>query len=993
MGRLGKIKDSFSGISFVVIAILIVFVIVNIAHLIWYIVKPEGFWSFFSWLRTFILVIGGLAVLLMLLWLIMIGVMDLFNNFSFKKLLLGIGFIALLLVMQGLNFFQINYLELKFYKLMADKYKYLEQSEELVRNAQFEEALSYAKKAKKNAVFGNSPWPIFVLTKYYQNTEDGRLAKLDEQYAVSINYAYCLSNFDSLKNESIQEYNNILHLTDTALLSKRKDYKVYPLTALIDLYLKYRKFEKADSCNIELMSFIEYADKADTRYFIECQEEVAEYALKSGDEKTYATLHINNLDIYRKAKLSKKSSQYLYHLISAAWGHLLLKNTQAAGKLLIEAIPFAEKKSKSEFYITYLMTKAKYCEMVSVSNTGNKNVIKKGWWQSFLSFFSPSLSDREQFISASLDCYEGIIEKIEKRYGNNSLEYEHARYQLGYCYLKFGNYAGAEQIFHDITARLNSYKQVPVDFKNRIYIVSLFCQLMQRRNISDLTTLKDITASVFNEAVNKLIYLNEYERDVYADQIQQQLEIINAILVRINTPAANMQLYNNILASKNLVLYTNRYQRRLLHDSLLKTQYLQLLQEKDVNANQIDVLLKEKNFLHSLRSRPDFKSYDPLEITWQDVKNGLAVGDVAVEYFPSYNLSDSSRSNDYYALILQADFSYPKLVRICKEQDLNKLINDRENLIAQINITYVHSIALMRKLLIAPITENTMQSGHLFISPSGILHQVSFPALLEESGLTYDIVGSTRILKESNSMTSLNGSVILFGGIDYGSQRSQHNNSVKRRFNRLVATLGEVKDIDKLLAGHEVSSEAITDGNATEKKFRSLSGGHYDVIHVASHGYYDKGQEVVSVDVTSDRLNVFQSITAMRNCNLVFAGANNMHADKLNDGILSAQDIEKMDLSGTKLVVLSACETGLGKIYGFEGVQGFQRAFSLAGVDEVLVTLWNISDKHTAEMMRYFYERIVKGEAASRALIGAQEKMKRLYRNPYYWAGFVLIKS
>ena len=110
-----------------------------------------------------------------------------------------------------------------------------------------------------------------------------------------------------------------------------------------------------------------------------------------------------------------------------------------------------------------------------------------------------------------------------------------------------------------------------------------------------------------------------------------------------------------------------------------------------------------------------------------------------------------------------------------------------------------------------------------------------------------------------------------------------------------------------------------------------------------------------------------------------------------NDGLLRADEIQYMDFSGCKMVVLSACETGLGFNENSEGVYGLQRAFKLAGVDKILMSLWKVSDYHTSELMKLFYSNIASGMPIEKALKDAQDTIRAEYTSPLYWGGFVLL--
>jgi hypothetical protein len=141
---------------------------------------------------------------------------------------------------------------------------------------------------------------------------------------------------------------------------------------------------------------------------------------------------------------------------------------------------------------------------------------------------------------------------------------------------------------------------------------------------------------------------------------------------------------------------------------------------------------------------------------------------------------------------------------------------------------------------------------------------------------------------------------------------------------------------------------------------------------------------------------IFTSDDPMMRSGLALAGANKYWkktAENLttDDGILTASEISNLDLSACQLVVLSACETGLGAINGSEGVFGLQRAFKMAGVKSIIMSLWKVPDTQTAELFDIFYSECFAGKTIHEAFHSAQAKMKTKY-SPYYWAGFVLLE-
>jgi len=128
---------------------------------------------------------------------------------------------------------------------------------------------------------------------------------------------------------------------------------------------------------------------------------------------------------------------------------------------------------------------------------------------------------------------------------------------------------------------------------------------------------------------------------------------------------------------------------------------------------------------------------------------------------------------------------------------------------------------------------------------------------------------------------------------------------------------------------------------------------------------------------------------------LVFAGANdvwnNSEIDKEDDGVLTAQEVTQIDMRKNNLVVLSACETGLGDIKDSEGVYGLQRAFKMAGVKYLIMSLWQVPDKETVEFMETFYTKLLQVKEIRKAFAETQIEMRAKY-DPYFWAAFGLIE-
>ena len=162
------------------------------------------------------------------------------------------------------------------------------------------------------------------------------------------------------------------------------------------------------------------------------------------------------------------------------------------------------------------------------------------------------------------------------------------------------------------------------------------------------------------------------------------------------------------------------------------------------------------------------------------------------------------------------------------------------------------------------------------------------------------------------------------------------------------------------------------------------------ILHIATHGFFidePSESELQTMQDSEDR-NLLKN--PFLRSGLLLAGCQNPQLQE-EDGILSAEEVMNLDLQNTELVVLSACETGLGDVEGGEGVYGLQRAFRQAGAKNVLMSLWKVDDTATQLLMNYFYTAILKGKPKREALQTAQLQLKKLYPNPYYWGAFILV--
>jgi CHAT domain-containing protein len=213
-------------------------------------------------------------------------------------------------------------------------------------------------------------------------------------------------------------------------------------------------------------------------------------------------------------------------------------------------------------------------------------------------------------------------------------------------------------------------------------------------------------------------------------------------------------------------------------------------------------------------------------------------------------------------------------------------------------------------------------------------------------------------------------------------------------FTPLAGTAAEAQALQSLL---RLDAQNVLTGNrATEASLRDLHGPR--ILHVATHGFFLNDQDMAAVfkpsGPNSDALpSMVGGENPLLRSGLALDGANARHSDTTDDGILTAAEVAHLDLLGTQLVVLSACETGVGTVQTGEGVYGLRRALVLAGAQAQLASLWKVADMATQELMVDDYQRMLDGQGRSEALRAAQQTMlgNPARQHPYYWAAFIPI--
>lgn len=477
-------------------------------------------------------------------------------------------------------------------------------------------------------------------------------------------------------------------------------------------------------------------------------------------------------------------------------------------------------------------------------------------------------------------------------------------------------------------------------------------------------------------------WLTEQQRQLY---MQQRAPLLDGIIA--SSCPDGMQ-YDKQLLTKGLLLSSAVELERIMHQAndtaitrlfaQLRTLRLELdalyAQPADAqDRTQIEQLNRRAEGLEQqllARSQDYGNLTRSLTYHWQDVQRALKPNEIAIE-FAKAGQGDDAR---YVALVLRRAWSAPRCVSIGRQADYADYIQKRFRAYEYEEL----GNAVWHDVLAAA---EAKPGEVIYFSPDGFLYQMGIEYLTADGQLindTYQMyrLSSTRMLCDRPTHTGRRD-MILFGGLLYGK-----DNTRGELFQYLPATLKEVQNISALYPG----SRTITGGEGTEQAFYALSGQSPTQLHIATHGFYIRGERAQEMAANTRsagfiRLGVNTEVAdnSMSRTGLLLCGAEagwtGQAAEQHNDGVLTAREIMLTDLHNTELTVLSACQTGMGDIEA-DGVAGLQRGLKKAGVQTMMISLWDVNDEATGMLMTSFYEGILQGKTKQQALRDAQHVVR-----------------
>ena len=523
------------------------------------------------------------------------------------------------------------------------------------------------------------------------------------------------------------------------------------------------------------------------------------------------------------------------------------------------------------------------------------------------------------------------------------------------------------------------------------------------------------------------------------NKLFESLFVNTAIAFNTQEEKAIIEAYNNTLLCKTLRLgffniirsymeNSNNIELHSVYDDYLKLRNNLSHKENDELEEKETLFKMLKNEKYILNSIFYFKDkLKNIANEYNELKLQLSTDEMVVEccYIPIFH-SMSDIKFYYGAFIFGKNYLAPKLVLFSEVEHINEAVLRLDFDEFQVNEFYKPSNSINVYNQIWKKLEPYMDGiSTIYYSPIGLLSYINNDILCDSSGCYMN--EKYRMIRVSSTNNILNlklkndnyKSSILYGGIEYNETKDNmikesdpymsysgqiidstsimQLQNVRGKWGNINATNKEVENISEMLKENNIDVRIMKGVKANEESFKSLSNNSPDIIHLATHGFvittndkYIKNSAVSKMTPYSVKEGyMLLSGVLMSGANNAWSG--NFDLYNVEDGILTSDEISRLDLSKTKLVVLSACETAKGIIDTVDGVIGLQHAFKRAGVGSIVMSLWKVPDVSTAMLMKYFYSFLLNGIERHEALKLAMKEIRKIYKDPYYWAGFIVL--
>ena len=867
-------------------------------------------------------------------------------------------------------------------------------------------------------------------------------------------YAYILNDLAVLKmeinkyEEALTYYQKALQIETAAIGTENKAY-IITLVGLGKLYNRMGFYEEAELNLIKSVNFF-YKNIGPNS-----EEYITSLTLLANVYISVAKFDLAEKYFNEAFLLSLKSfgeEHILTHtiLINSAINFMKLGRYEIAHKLLVTAMPitkkiYGEKSLQYADNITSLgalfLISGQYEKSLITTNQSYKiiNSIAGFNMLNFTNLINLSIAHlNNNNFNEALITINTSIDLLIKNETHVELDYAKTLAIKSFILYKIKNYEQAkimcEEALH-IKEKILGINHPSTT--NTRFELAIYNNLLENKETAE-TLFKTCNSAYFIQISSYFPTMSEADKNSFYNTVKENFTVFNNFIidrVAIN-PKLSIDIYNNQLITKGLLFNSvNRMRKEIVNsgDSLLISNYrnwrllraeiVKQRENKSISntdlfylenkANEIEKDLTNKSTLFAQNNQ--YK-----HLNWENIRTQLKPNEIAIEIIkvPKFNYKEYNFNTNkvyYIVLIITPNTkSQPQIIVLENGIELEtKYLNSYQNA-----IKYNLKDKLSYEQYWQPIAEaipNYKSNSKIYLSLDGVYNKINLNTLFNKTTNKYvldeahiQFVSSTRdILTNGKINTPItNKKAVLIGYPEYKLSTNKfsfketfitNSNTIDSvaRFIRngvvtpLPGTKIEIESIEQLLINNHIHTSIYEGEEANEKEIKQLLNPY--ILHIATHGFFNSP--------TSDKRAPFgmeerNSSNLLEGSGLLLAGAQNtINGEFLEgeNGILTAHEAMNIALDHTELVVLSACETGLGNIQNGEGVYGLQRSFQVAGAKSVIMSLWTVDDSATQEMMTNFYTFWLSGKEKHVAFKLAQMEVREHHPHPYYWGSFIMV--
>lgn len=595
-------------------------------------------------------------------------------------------------------------------------------------------------------------------------------------------------------------------------------------------------------------------------------------------------------------------------------------------------------------------------------------LVERGLADTYMANAKPGLAQK---------VYQGILEKIQQTFGEQHPQTLLAMKNLASSYATTQDYTKALALYNDCLKRTHTFVRRAFEGSNEQTKLAL----LDKYNIIKEGSLKFYTALLTDPRTPQNIRLQVQDKIFEISLLYKSLVLFSATQIR-ERAAQNPQLQADL---QLLNTKRNQLSKLFLKSPLDYEKYQQQIRKTTAEIAQLEQRLgKKASIFHSYKY-----------VTPQQIQQRLRADETLVDFII---FTDSGTPYILVTVVKKDDIVVLPLAQFYELRDSIKEF--REKIVLRQSISQVANTIYCH--IWQPLEHHLSQTKTVYLLSEDVLHLLPFNALIDNRGkylienFTIKPLTMARDLLYDDKYSAIK-KITIFSAPDFGNieKTNSERAAINLHFKKLPFTQIEAQSIAQIAKDCNKDAQIFLGSAATKQQILSVKSPQ--ILHIATHGFFLQNHRTAQQNqrgftkITSSVPAILRDNTIAKNpllqCGLAFSNANIR-----GEGVMTALEVLSMDLSATQLVVLSACETGVGTLQQGEEVYSLRRAFQQAGAGAILSTLWILDDKATNYFMRTFYRKFLNGLAPQQSLRKTQLAFLRSdkYQHPYFWAPFVM---